>query len=122
MSLPLSQLHDEMAADFLLVDGLQTAILREPSEDGTIVTEITIPNCLRRAADKDILLEDRESDRIITERDIVTWHVPSATLIAIDKTPQKGWTIEGEDGVLWVVRKTGTVTFHSRFALVCIKV
>lgn len=108
-------LPDDLADDFLLVDGLEPVTVKARNAAGLVTETIEVDHALQRDAIEQIQV----GDRWVAPDEKTVWHMPVSELGG--SVPAKGWTVEGADGIVWVVWIVQTQTFKARYRLTCIK-
>lgn len=116
----MSQLRDDIASDFLLVDELEPITWRRFDDDGNVINNTAVTYALRRAAKKDLLFSERlvtGNDRVIVASEVVKWHFQVSAVAP--QVPRKGDLIIDGDGVVWAIWEVTTETFRTRYKCVC---
>jgi hypothetical protein len=110
-------LRDDLAADFLLVDGLEVVTYRRLAEDGTTTTELSIPQALQRAATSPMFV----GERFVGAGEVTIWHMPATSLTLLGSGPRKGDVVIAADQIRWVVWEVELQTFRTRWRLTCVR-
>lgn len=108
-------LKDDLAADFLLVDGLEPVLFRRLTEEGNITLEISVSQALQRAATEQVQV----GDRWLAADEKTVWHFLVSALSG--QVPRRGDVIVGPGNIQWVVWVVETQTFAVRYRLTCVR-
>ncbi len=113
----MTDLQEALAADFLLVDGLEAVTFQRPSEAGDVASSAPVAQALRRAATLTMVV----GNVLTTSSEAVAWHIPALDLATFDPGPRKGDIVLDGDGARWVVWTVELLTLRTRYKLTCIR-